>query len=54
MNPARIPDLPPLGQEGGGWRTVLWIVLYAACIGGAIAYVVWKLPHRDDGPPDTK
>ena len=50
MNPARIPDLPPLAQEDSLLRVVLWIVLYALCIGGAVAYVVHKLPHRDDGP----
>jgi len=52
MNPARIPDLPPLGQEGGLWRTVLWVALYALCIGGTIIYLVHKLPRRGDGPDE--
>jgi hypothetical protein len=50
MNPARIPDLPPLGQEGSLWQTVLWTVLYVLCIGGTVAYLVYKLPRRGDGP----
>jgi hypothetical protein len=50
MNPASIPDLPPLGQEDGLLRTILWVVLYAVSIAGAIAYVIHKLPHRGQGP----
>ncbi len=49
MNPARIPDLPPIGQEDSLLRTILWIVLYVVCIGGAVAYLIHKLPHRGDG-----
>ena len=54
MNPARRPDLPPVGQEGGVLRTVLWIVLYVAFVGGAVAYLVWKLPRHDDGPDEKE
>ncbi len=50
MNPARIPDLPALGQEDSLLRTIIWIVLYVLCVGGAVIYVIHKLPHRDDGP----
>jgi len=49
MNPARIPDLPPAMDEFSTWRTVLWIVLYLAAVGGMIAFVLWRLPHRGDG-----
>lgn len=52
MNPASIPDLPPAMDEYSTWRTVLWIVLYLLFIGGMIAFVIWRLPRRDDDGDD--
>ncbi len=50
MNPARIPDLPPLHQEEGLLRTIVWVALYVICIGGTVYYLIRKLPRGDDGP----
>jgi len=59
MNPAELPD--PLDGTGqyGPLRTVLFFVLYAALVVGAIVYLRWKLSgvrgaggERQDGPND--
>ncbi len=50
MNPANLPDLPPLGPEGGLLRTIVWVALYVICIGGTVAYLIHKLPRKDEGP----
>jgi hypothetical protein len=52
MNPARLPDLPPISQPAGFWHIVLWVAIYVVFLGGAIAYLVYKLPRH--GGPDRK
>jgi hypothetical protein len=47
MNPAHLPYPQDAGPEFGTVRTVLFFVLYAALIVGAVLYLRWKLPRED-------
>ena len=51
MNPAHLPNPQDAGPEYGLVRTVLFFVLYAALIIGAVVYLRCKLP-REEGRDD--
>ena len=48
MNPANLPHPQDAGPGYGPVRTVLFFVLYAALIVGAVLYLRWKLPREED------
>ena len=52
MNPANLPHPQDAGAEAGPVRTVLFFVLYAALIVGAVLYMRWKLARDDGGGTD--
>lgn len=48
MNPANLPNAQDTGPEYGLLRTILFFVVYAALILGAVLYLRWKLPRHGD------
>jgi hypothetical protein len=49
VHPANLPNPQDAKPEGGLLRTILYFVLYAALILGALLYLRWKLPRHGDG-----
>lgn len=52
MNPVNVPVVPDAGPEYGTIHTIIWVTVYILLIGGAVAYLVWKLPRWEDGSGD--
>ena len=47
MNAADLPHPQDAGPGYGPVQTVLFFVLYAALIAGAVLYLRWKLPREE-------
>jgi len=48
VHPVQLPDVQDAGPEYGWLRTALFFGFYAVLILGALLYLVWKLPRRND------
>ncbi len=53
MNPVNLPDPQDAPPPYGLVRTILFFVLYAGLIAGAVLYLRWKLP-RHGGTAGTR